>query len=93
MVLRASKAGLPECMNYRGEVLLHEICVNLETVVSRAGVIVKGFNSKLAMVKMYSTGPLLNKCILSKKIKMGLQTPLLPQTLTMAYGKGQNLNI
>ena len=53
----------------------------------------EGFNFKLAMVKMCSTWPLLNKYTLSKKFEVDLQTPPLSLTACMAYGKGQKLKI
>ena len=57
------------------------------------GVNGKGFNFTLAMVKMCSPWPLLNKYTLSKIFEVGLQIPPLPQPSYMAYGKGQKLKI
>ena len=56
------------------------------------GVKREGFHFLLAMVKMCSTWPLLNKYALKKEKKneVGLQTPPLPQTPYIAYGKGKN---
>ena len=58
------------------------------------GVNGKGYNSKLAMVKMCSTLPLLNKYALSKKFEVILQTPPVPQTPIWPVGKSKfgNLN-
>ena len=47
----------------------------------------------MAMVKMCSTWPLMNKCVLLKDFEVGLQTPRPPQTSYIAYGKGQKLKI
>ena len=69
------------------------VCYVSDQYLLGRGINGEGFNSKLAMVKMCSTWPLLNKYALSKIFEVGLQTPPLPQTAYRAYGKGQNLKI
>ena len=55
------------------------------------GVNRQGFNFKLAMVKMCSAWPLLNKYARQKNFEVGLQIPPSPQTPYIAYGKGKKI--
>ena len=55
------------------------------------GVNWEGFNLKLAVVKMCSTWPLLNKYTIWNILEEGLQTPPLPKTPCIAY-ENENLN-
>ena len=74
------------------EMVAHNLVFGAEVIKACAigrGINKKGFNSKLAMVKMCSTWPFLNKYALWKNFEVGLQTAPLPQTPYIAYGKDQ----